>query len=451
MRKQLLLYIMLPGLMSLAACNKFLDVKPKGVIIASTINDYEAMLNDVDIVNSFGLTSPLLATDDVTDLSLSPRNQVSAPANLYFWNPYINASPEKPDIWLDLYKRIANLNVVTEGVLSAENGTMKKKQQLYAEALTGKVFCYMHLLSFFSPAYDPKTANSVYGVPYITSTDISVPTPERPALEQSYQQLINDLQRAIPDLEETNINNTRPTKTVAYALLSRLFMNMQDYPRALKYADLVIANGKAAVVNYNQYLGRSLPPTNNSPEEILVRYANNLTFRYAADLINCYDTTADLRIRFFAKRNIAGNPGALNYSNFLSYNPNRGITYPEILLNKAECLARQGDITAAMDIVNNDIRKNRFTPARYQELTATSREEAITAVLAERRRELAFKGVRWMDMKRLDQDKRMPAVRRIAADGVTVLATLEPGSLRYTYQIPLQVQSFNPYMPLNKQ
>lgn len=452
MRKPRLIYLLLPGFICLNACSKFLDVKPKGVIIATNINDYEAILNDVDIINAFNSVNPLLPTDDVRNTTLAPQNQLSAEGNFYFWRPYINSTTERPDIWLDTYNRIANLNVITEGVMNASTGSLKQKQQLYAEAQVGKVFCYFHLLSFFSPAYDKNTANTVYGVPYVTSTDISTPTPNRPTLEASQQQLIADLLKAIPDLPEVSINNTRASKAAAFALLSRIYMSMRDYTHALQYADSVMDHGTPAIVDYNQYLsGLSLPPTNNSPEELYVRYTNNLTFRYADDLIHQYDTANDLRIRFFARRNTTGDLSILNYNNFQRYNPNRGITYAEVYLNRAECLARKGDITEALSIVNNDIRKKRFTPATYQPLTATSQEAAIIQVLAERRRELAFKGVRWSDMKRLDKENRMEAVKRFAADNATVLSILEPGSLRYTYQIPLQVQSFNKDMPLNEQ
>ncbi|MOA53328.1 hypothetical protein D3C78_1767770 [compost metagenome] len=57
--------------------------------------------------------------------------------------------------------------------------------------------------------------------------------------------------------------------------------------------------------------------------------------------------------------------------------------------------------------------------------------------------------MRWCDMKRLDKDGRMKPVERRSSDG-TVVVTLNPGSVNYTFQIPLQVQAFNSGMPLNK-
>lgn len=452
MKYRKLFYCLLPGLVALSACSKYLDVKPKGVIIARSINDFEAILNDVDIVNAGGIYHPLTVTDDVADLALTPQDQQSVPSNLYFWRPYINMSSEKPDIWLDFYYSIANLNVITEGVMDAENGTEQRKRQVYAEAMVGKAYCYYHLLSFFAPAYDKATAAGNYGVPIVVSTDISVPTPARPSLEQAMQQLTGDLLAAIPDLGNTNTHIARATKWAAYGLLSRLYLGMGEYDKALQYADSVIEKGGFSIVDYSQFAGAgALPASNSSPEEVYVRYMNNVTFRYSDDLLSKYDTARDLRIRLFARRNIAADPRALVYSNFQQYNPNRGITYAEILLNRAECLARKGDVAGAMEIVNEDIRRKRFRPADYAPLTAADKEAAIGQVLAERRRELAFKGVRWSDIKRLDRENRIPAIKRYAADRVTVLETLEPQSLRHTFQIPLQVQAFNPGMPLNKQ
>lgn len=448
MKSMKLLYTLAIPVVFMLSCKKFLDIKPKGVIIAETVNDYEGILNADGIVNPFGLNVPVIyPTDDLTDQSFSTQSLTSPKGNLYFWVEYINNSTVRPDLWADMYNRIANLNVVTEGVLSATDGTPQQKKQLYAEAVTDKVFNYFHLLSFFSPAFDPTTAGANYGVPYITSTDVSQSLPVRPSLQVSYTSMINDLTSVLGDLPVSNINNTRATKNVAYGMLTRIYMSMGDYTNALKYANLVLNSGKAVLLDYNDYIGTSLPATNSSPEELWVRYGANLTFRYSNELLSKYDLDTDLRIKFLATKK---EDGSYNYGSLQSYNPNRGLTYAEIYLDKAECLARAGDIEGALEIVNEDIRTKRFAPDNYVPLEASTKEEAITAVLLERRRELAFKGLRWSDMKRLDKEGRMPAVQRIGKDGVTVLSTLKPGSSNYTFQIPLAVQSFNSTMPLNK-
>lgn len=438
-----------------SSCKKFLDDKPKGIIIAETINDYESVLNGTGIVNPFGLSNFLVnVTDDPWQMYFSLQDNASADANLYFWREYINYSADKSaDIWGDLYSAIANLNLITEGVMDASDGSEAKKKQVYAEAMVNKAFMYFHLLSYFAPAYDVSTADADFGVPYITSTDISQAPPSRPSLQESYDQLIDDLVKAIPDLPSSNINKTRVTKETAYAMLSRIYMSMRDYANAEKYADMVLNEGKSAILDYNDFLGDALPATISSPEELFIKYTLNYfgSFVFSDDLLSKFDLDKDLRIAFFAEDDGMGNyeySGGNPWAE--SYNPNMGITYAEIYLNKAECLARAGKKDDAMDFLNNELRVNRFSPTDYAPLAAATTEEAIANVLEERRRELAFKGIRWSDMKRLDKEGRMPPVERIAMDGSSVLTTLEPGSKRYTFQIPLAVQAFNPQMPLNK-
>ncbi len=431
-------------------CKKFIEVKPKGVIIAETIGDFESILNsDRPVANPFGLTNSIInVSDDRWSKSFSTQNNTSSDVNLYFWREYINATTAtRADVWGDFYNAIANLNVVTEGVMDASDGTPQKKKQLYAEAMVNKAFMYQHLLSFFSPAYTSATAATDYGVPYVISTDVSEPVPARPTLQKSYDQLIDDVKNAIPDLLVTNVNKTRVTKAAAQGLLSRIYMSMGDYVNAGIQADLVLASAEAQLLNYNDFVGIGLPNTSSSPEELWVKYSNNITFNYSKDLVSKYQITKDLRFKRFARLDAGGTSYSFGNS---GYNPNRGITYAEIYLNKAECLARKNDVSGALAIVNNTIRENRFDPADYTALTAANKEAAITVVLAERRRELAFKGTRWTDMKRLDSDGRMPLVQRFASNGTTVLETLAPGSTKYTFQIPLSVQAFNPGMPLNR-
>lgn len=433
---------------SLFSCKKFLDVKPSGVIVAETVAEFEGILNASQVTNPFGLNAlPLIATDDVTDKSLQPQ-QTSVKANTYFWKEYINSSADaRPEVWNEMYNSIANLNVIVEGVLDAKDGSMAKKKSLYAEALVSRSFCYFHLLSMFAPAYTEAGAETDYGLPYVTSTDQSLKAPERGTLKESYEHMITDIKAAIPDLPETNVNNSRVTKNVANGMLSRVYMSMGKYDEALEYANEVITSGAAIILDYNDFVGDDLPNTNGSPEELWVRYAFNVRYFYSSNLLSKYNLMEDLRIDFFAS--VDAN-GVYSYGGSSSYAPNRGITYAELYLNKTEAMARAGKFEDALDIVNDEIRMKRFSPDDYTPLTATTKEEAINKILEERRRELAFKGLRWSDMKRLNAEGRMPEVKRFGADGITVLGTLLPGSVNYTYQIPLAVQSFNEGMPLNK-
>lgn len=429
-----------------ASCSKFLDVKPVGIIIPEKTNDYELLLDDINITRSF-YSSTIFTYDDISNVTFTPQTETSIDANLYFWKTYLDAnSQSRPAAWADYYNNISNLNVILEGVLSATDGTPQKRKQIYAEALVARTFPYFHLLSLFAPAYDPQTATTDLGLPFVVSTDQNVALPERLTLKAHHDQLIADILTAIPDLPNQNINKTRITKNVAYGMLSRIYMSMRDYPNALKYAELVIAGGNAVLLNYNDYASSNdLPQTNVSPEELFLRYSTNSRYRFSTELLAKFDQSTDLRMKLFT----VTDAGVVSFQN-ANYNPNRGITYAEIFLNKAECLARSGAVEEALDVLNNTIRINRIAAAAYEPLEARDQEDAINLILLERRKELAFKGLRWSDMRRLDKENRMQPVVRYAPNGTTVYESLTSGSGKYTFQIPLQTQLFNPNMKLNQ-
>jgi hypothetical protein len=74
-----------------------------------------------------------------------------------------------------------------------------------------------------------------------------------------------------------------------------------------------------------------------------------------------------------------------------------------MLLTKAECLARAGDVTGAMNTVNllRAKRLDSSLPAGKIQLAAATREEAVRKILEERRREMPFSR-RWFDIRRLN-------------------------------------------------
>jgi len=76
-------------------------------------------------------------------------------------------------------------------------------------------------------------------------------------------------------------------------------------------------------------------------------------------------------------------------------------------------------------------RKNRFQP-----FTAASTGEALALVLKERRKELLFRGLRWMDIKRLNKEGAGINITRVV-NGMRY--TLEPGDPRFALPLPADV------------
>ena len=106
---------------------------------------------------------------------------------------------------------------------------------------------------------------------------------------------------------------------------------------------------------------------------------------------------------------------------------------------RAECAARQGNISAAMNDLNNLLKK-RWKTGTFSNLAATSAAEALSIILTERRKELIMRGLRWMDIKRFNKEGQNIFLKRIILGQAYII---EPNSLRYSLTIPDDVISIS--------
>jgi hypothetical protein len=106
-------------------------------------------------------------------------------------------------------------------------------------------------------------------------------------------------------------------------------------------------------------------------------------------------------------------------------------------LIRAECLARDGNITGAMADVNTLLRsrwKKNGTVSTYVDKTVSNSSAALALILRERRKELPFRGLRWTDIRRLNLEPGFQTTLSRTLNGVTY--TLPPGDPRFAFSIP---------------
>ena len=194
----------------------------------------------------------------------------------------------------------------------------------------------------------------------------------------------------------------------------------------------------------NPYEGvENRPQPEYSPEMIMYRssgYSSILSSSLMSpELLEVFDTVADLRYKFnFTTLDWRGNPSDEPYPAIiqdLDYN----IGVPEMMLIKAECLARKKDATA-LEILNT-LRKKRLATDKYVDLPQVSEDKLLEVVLAERQRELAFNGLRFFDMKRLAKEGIY--TRTLTRRYEDTVYTLEPNSNRYLLPIAKKVRLVN--------
>ena len=435
-------------------CDKYLDIKPKGTQLLSTVTDYDQWLNDETLF--YGVAQPYAIINylgDNVDLISVANPPALEPELIYTWAPQfafdLNVSPA---FWGDHYGKINLFNTVLVGIDDATGGTNGQKRSLKAEALLGRALEYFYLVNEYGKPYDAATAAQDLAVPFLTSNDVTQEVPPRSTVAEVYQHIIDDINTAIPDLPVDNSpNRFRGSKASAYSLLARVYFYAANYPEAQKNAEMALTNSRAVMIDYNG----ALPSTNLLGTHPDVIYGRMVIGQAPAtlDFMRSFASN-DLRVRqlyrstdgyrFTTRGATTYFPAVINP--ILTYT-NTGTSFQEMKLIVAESAARTNNLSLALQCLD-DVRKNRFAKASYVRFSSADQEEVLQEVLLERSHELPYNGLRWFDMRRLDKENRMGTVNRYNIQG-DVIATLEPHSNRYTLQIPLQVMSFNPGMPQN--
>ncbi|MFA5453602.1 MAG: RagB/SusD family nutrient uptake outer membrane protein, partial [Candidatus Methanomethylophilaceae archaeon] len=269
----------------------------------------------------------------------------------------------------------------------------------------------------------------------------------RATVGDTYQQIINDLQEALPFLPNVSATNltsrTRASKTAAFALLSRVHLykgsysnNTADIQLAADYADSVLKNTQnyifsTSYTHHTSWLfplnpsGAETNSANYSDEVLLLaphytnanNYANGVGgsffnktyFSVDESFVSLYET-GDRRGYFDPSTGTAcliwnGSDNyyptektSYKYNNSGGYNNVLLIRLSEVKLTRAEALARLEGINDESITHLNDIYRKAFQskPAAYTSASFANAQQLIDRILVERMKELAFEGhTRW--------------------------------------------------------
>ena len=441
----------------LTGCNDYLDIKPKGEKIPTTVSDYETLLN-YESVQKVSDTYPAYLTDDVflpdvAEGTATPGlNSVDQSIrNLYLFKKEVFGDAQDDGFWFASYNRIYYYNTVIDNIMNADGSDEQKKLSIRAEALISRALEYLYLVNGYAKHYDVRTAESDPGVPLILDEDISKKNLVRASVKDVYAQILSDLQTALPNLPvQAKGNAFRASKAAGYGVLAKMYLYMGNYAEALKAANevLEINNSlldlkKYAVVKAQSSIGRTnVPQDIDNPENIYIKFAPyvyGLSSKvFGSDELISLFSEDDMRLQVYFTKNFRNIPtDKYVWAPYLR--ANLAVSSPEIYLIAAECEAREGSVERAMSLINK-LRDNRIknnTP-----LVAIDRSDALQKVLEERRRELAISGmVRYIDLKRLNKESQFAkTVSHVTGEDTF---SLEPNSPLYVLPIPAKVMRFN--------
>jgi len=146
-------------------------------------------------------------------------------------------------LWHYYYKIISNANAIISYVDPEASSRFK---YIYAQALTYRAYCYLHLLQFYSPRWCDSQNGSADGV--VLRLDVSS-TGDCPfsSMLTCYEQIYKDLDNAISYYQASGITrakdeNHKVNVDAAYALYARTALTREDWGTAARYAALARAN-----------------------------------------------------------------------------------------------------------------------------------------------------------------------------------------------------------------
>lgn len=347
--------------------------------------------------------------------------------------------------WTNTYRIIATVNTILDELPLVIDYAGLSKDHIEGAALFHRAFAYHTLVQVYCKAYDPTTAGNDLGLPMRMSSDVNLPS-TRASLEETFRLIENDINQAIELLPVTSAYPTQPNRAAAHALLARVHLLMERYADALNQANLSLSIHDS-LLNYND-LNSDLPnPITQFNEETLfyafISGAGIITptreLFVDTLLYNSFHSTDLRKDIYFENEN---NGYQIFKASYTGLYPSRslfvGLTVSEMLLIKAECMARLGDLASSNSTLNR-LLINRYKKEYFEPENINDSDILLGRVLEERRKELMFRGVRWSDIKRLNRDPRYAKTLYRKVPGYEWVMELPPNDPRFVFLIPQEV------------
>lgn len=476
MRKNLKKYGLLPLLfVALSGCDNFLEENP----------DNRVELNNPDkaaqlLTNAYS-NAAYTFTEWMSDNVAYTFGTTKLPEHdqAFTWSEFTGIDQDTPSqYWTSTYDAIAHANEVL-AVIDGMAGDKTRKNAVKGEALLTRAYGHFMLVNLFAKHYDEETADTDLGIPYVEEPEtVFIKKYTRNTVEEVYDKIERDLLNGLELVDESFYANSGKyhfTTNAALAFASRFYLFRGDLNNCLKYSNQLLGGDPALYVkniplllqeriNTEDYI-RLYHAPNDDSNLLLMRQISNFHLpnlghwpsralyaqlfesnpyglvdeRQDPAWVAGENGLASTKYEFLFERSSLTSNVGYNYTIFLAF---RG---EEVLLNRAECLIFQNQVTQALDDLLV-LARRRYRPdnsLNLDNVTATQLMQALRSyygssndqlnafvyLLEERQKEFIHEGMRWFDIRRF----RFPVVHVLGDGAVT---TLEEDDKRKVLQIP---------------
>ena len=483
--------LLLLGLMS---CDNYLDVTPDNRTVLDSEEKVKELLTSAYPETTYGLFCYAMA-DNVGDKG-SGHKTLKSNSEGYLWEEFTETGQDSPtSYWTSCYNAIAHANQALEFIDDVKlNGEIPNAYlPYYGEALVIRAYCHFMLVNFWGKPYDPATATSDLGVPYVTDVETVVfKDYTRLSVAKVYELIEKDLIEGLKFIDDTafEVSKYHFNSAAANTFASRFYLYKADWKNVIKHADIALGedlssklrdlSGKYKVMGLNEQLAEYSIGT--EPSNFLLTSNVSYWFHYfQATLRYAYTSKvkANLYDNIFVKndanewcQSIASfgddNDLVIKWSYFFKrtdvnsdigyyYTMTPKIVAEEALFNRIEAnvmLKQYKDAREGLDLyfekrLGDYSGANRVTDANITEHYKGNSNAAssldpfyelddkmstyLNCIIDTRRREFIYNGMRWFDIRRFN----IKVTHDLKEGGQVVL---EQNDARQVLQIPIMAQ-----------
>ncbi len=470
--QKVLLYISCLLLLTTTGCKKYLEKEP----------DNRAQLNTPEkvaqlLASAYPRANYMAFAESISD---NVNDKGAGSIELHNRDPYFfedtkDNQQDSPEFyWNACYRAISAANLALQSINKAPDAANYSAQK--GEALVARAYAHFMLANFFAKFYDPATAASDPGIPYVMEVEnVVFKQYDRRTVAYVYEMIEKDLLEGLPLIKDETYSVPRYhfNRAAANAFAARFYLFKKDYNKVIQYANAALPSSNMAAVlrpwnttyrtmTYNELYAvyaKATEPANLLLIETQSLWGRNyFTVRYSLDAIKQDSILASNvtggRWAFEFQTYTAGTnnyllPKISEYFVKTSVNAEIGFPYvmvpafttEEVLFNRAEAYTYLNNTNAALTdlntyastrIVNYDAGTHAITAASIAAYYNTSnlQQGVIRTILDFKRAEYVQEGMRWFDVLRY----KIP-VTHVAVNPNRTM-TLGPNDLRRVFQIP---------------
>jgi len=414
--------VLLPLIIVASACDD-LVLEPHSAVSNDAyfkqIGDYEAAIvgvyDQISIAVYYGRSLYLMADimgEDVKQNGSANRYQEFAD----FEGQIVTGHGFEQELWAEGYEGINMLNMIIQAEFDGPTSVQADYQQIMGEVYALRGLIYFDLVRMYGQHYTFTSGGAHPGVPIVLEPDVTL-LPARNTVGEVYTQAISDLTRGISMMSQTRGGSFMMTASAAQAVLSRIYLYMEDWANVVTMSNSVISSGRYALVEGQAYVDQfkvggsseaifeiqNTDTDGNNALGSMYRATGYGDYLPAKDLLDLIDP-ADVRMQMFqidpGLAGIYASYRVMKWPSPTSSDNIPVIRLSEIYLNRAEAHARSGN-TAGAQADLNMIRQRGLSSAPA--VVATG-QALLDAIALERRIELGYEGHRIHDLMRSKMD-----------------------------------------------